>query len=186
MKNRKYIIGAIITVIILIYGACVYNTNQKYIRPEMKYYGLDESVECDGYKYTLTDMKAYKLHELANVYDFVPEEIGMTTDEFDKLYFVACVELTKLNENAQYSEAGKYNKYSSSNTLEYYIESYINDGILMNKDIAVGETVTYYYVKSLFEYAFTKETWENLDESDMWLRLYDDTNDCEIYLGTEL
>lgn len=186
MIKQKYIVSIISIAIIVIYVALVYNTNQKYIPPVQKYYGLDESVECDGYKYVLKDMITYSIDELMDEYDFIPANIGMSQDGRDRLYYVACVEVTKIDKNAQYSEIGKYNKYSSGNTLEYFIESYINDGIIVNKDIELGETVIYYYVKSLLDYAFTDETRKNLNESDMWLRLYDDENDYEIFLGKDL
>ena len=186
MNTRKKVIIAILLVsFFIVYGICVYNTNQKYKPPQQKYYGLNDTVECAGMSYTLISMDSYLIDELAEKYDFVPEDLNITND-YVRRYYIACVEITKLTEDAKLTEIGKYNKYSSSNSFEIFVEDFINDGLIYNSQLEIGETVRYYFVKSLIDYAFSEDTWNNLDESDLWLRLYDEENGYEYFLGTDL
>ena len=184
MKKKSIIITLFITFLLGLYGYGVYYTANRFTQPEVKYYGLNETVEINGFSYKLLSMESYLLDEFAQKYNFKPEDYVF--DDITRRYFVACVEVTKLEDSGKLSNVGEYNKYEFGYYSEVMLEMYMNEHYIGNMELTVGEPIKYYYVKSFLEYNFKEDTWSNMDESDMWLRLYDEENHYEIFLGSEL
>ena len=185
--NKKISIFIIVVLACILYYMGVHATYDKYKLPDVEYFGLNDVAICNGLSFKMIDMSVYNLDEICEVYEFTPEEINLATD-FKKKYYVATFEIEKLSEeaNLMYLEVGKYNKYISGNYTEVPIEMFINGGFLANRKMEVGEKTEYMFVKSLIDYQFSEETFTQLDEDDLWIRIYDEKKGCEYYFGTDL
>ena len=108
--------------------------------------------------------------------------------DYEKKYYVANFEIEKIAEEGDIKalEVGEYNKYTSGNTSEYPIENHINKGIIQNRKLEIGEKIEYKFVKAHVDYQFSEETFKELDEDDLWIRIYDEKRECVYYFGTDL